>query len=95
MKNNYKIRQLSENEFIVLKEFTKTEIKGFLWWEKTIKTKEFNRIDKRGIAFYNVYSPLSISNLSELIVFKTLSESKEFIKNLEKYPIDYNYEQIN
>lgn len=87
MKKDFRIVQISCNEFYIQKKVIVTKKTGFLWWIKKEEIHKWRRVTKHGQFFI-----LSIyySNLSDLIVFKTKEDAIEWIEDFNKYPI-YHY----
>jgi hypothetical protein len=80
--NQFKIRQLKDNEYIILKLCESKKTKGYLWWKKTIKTKKYYPVDEYGRFFQHI-------NIENFVFYKTLEDAKKWILDYNKYPIDY------
>lgn len=85
--DKFRIKQISDNEFIIQKQFKETETKGCLWWKKTSSWDEWKRVDKNGQKYYNIGYTVHISNYDQFKTYKTLEKAVKWIYDYNKYPI--------
>lgn len=64
--DKFRIKQISDNEFIVQKQFKETETKGYLWWKDTHTWNKWKRVDKNGQKYYSKGIHMHISNADRL-----------------------------
>ena len=84
--NEFLIKQISEKEFIILKKFKKETTKGYFWWKKTIIKEDYQRVDKYGKP---LFIRRWITNIGDMIEYKTKEKAENWIANYKKYPIYY------
>ncbi len=85
MNKDFKIVEVSENEFIVYKKYIDKKTIGYLWWEKTINIDSWERITKKGerLSFNNYIFQIQTYDLIE---YTNIEEARKFIKDVNKYP---------
>ena len=80
--DKFRIKQVSDDEFIVQKQFKETEVKGYLWWKDTHTWNEWKRVCPKGHKDFNLdYS------LQKFKTYKTLEDAIKWIYDYNKYPI--------
>jgi hypothetical protein len=86
--DRFRIKQISDNEFIVQKLFFKETTKGYLWWKKTTINECWQRVDKHGVKYYSLsFRSLSINNHDFFKTYESFYDAKKWIEDYNKYPI--------
>lgn len=78
--NKFRIVQIHDLEFIIQKLYKKTITEGCLWWEKTITTHKWHRVDINGKKY-------NIENYDQFLIYNTLEKAIKWIEDYNKYPI--------
>lgn len=79
--NSFRVKQLSDNEFIIERLSVEITTKGYLWWKKEEVKDVWRRVNKLGHSMFDIRS---------VITYKTLIGAKYWITNHIKYP-KYHY----
>ena len=87
IRDRFRIKQISDNKFIIQKQFKETEAKGYLWWKDTHTWNEWKRVDKNGEKYYSRGRHIHISNANRFKTYKTLDKAIKWIEDYNKYPI--------
>ena len=82
----FRIKQKSDNKFIIQKLFKKTQTKGCLWYKKTTTKEEWEDSDEYGREYFS-YKYGLISNNHCFKTYKTFNKAIKWIEDYNKYPI--------
>jgi len=84
MELEFRILKISDIEFVIQREMTKTTFSGFWFWKKEFKEKKWVRVDETGFPFYaDRYS----NNINLLITYSCFKDAQKWIADYYKYPI--------
>lgn len=83
----FRIKQLSDNEFIIEKPFLIEKTKKSFWKTTTTKKVEWKEVDTKGRKLYLSRVNYYFNNLSQFKIYETKQKAIKWIEEYEKYPI--------